>query len=71
MSDRLAWGILGTGNIARQFATGVRASRTGVLAAVGSRSAISASDFATAFGDAKMHHREILIWQSTLGKGYC
>ena len=50
MADRLAWGILSTGNIARQFATGVRASRSGVLAAVGSRNALTACDFATAFG---------------------
>ena len=50
MADRLAWGILGTGNIARQFATGVVASRTGVLRSVGSRNAASARDFAAAFG---------------------
>jgi D-xylose 1-dehydrogenase (NADP+, D-xylono-1,5-lactone-forming) len=50
VSDRLAWGILSTGNIARQFATGVRASRSGILAAVGSRGATSARDFAAAFG---------------------
>jgi xylose dehydrogenase (NAD/NADP) len=48
--DRLAWGILGTGNIARQFATGVNASRRGRLAAVGSRT----SDKAQTFGQA--HH---------------
>jgi len=50
MSDRLAWGILGTGNIARQFVTGVNASRRGRLAAVGSRQA----EKAAAFGQA--HH---------------
>lgn len=42
----LHWGILGTGNIARQFATGVAASRRGRLAAVGSRSIDSARAFA-------------------------
>jgi predicted dehydrogenase len=49
VADRLSWGILGTGNIARQFATGVRASRNGELAAVGSRSTTSARDFAGVF----------------------
>lgn len=46
MSQTLAWGILGTGNIARQFATGVKASRRGRLAAVGSRTSAAAMDFA-------------------------
>jgi predicted dehydrogenase len=46
MTDRLRWGIVGTGNIARQFCGGVRASGRGVLAAVGSRSADSAAVFA-------------------------
>jgi len=45
MNDPLAWGILGTGNIARQFATGVNASRRGRLAAVASRSPQKARDF--------------------------
>jgi predicted dehydrogenase len=42
----LRWGILGTGNIARQFCTGVSASARGTLAAVGSRSRESAEGFA-------------------------
>ena len=46
---KLRWGILGTGNIAKQFAEGVRQSRTGQLAAVGSRSAQSAGGFAKTF----------------------
>jgi predicted dehydrogenase len=50
MSDRLAWGILGTGNIARQFATGVNASRRGRLVAVASRT----DEKARTFGQA--HH---------------
>ncbi len=37
MSDRLRWGIIGTGNIANQFATGVTESSRGKLQAVGSR----------------------------------
>lgn len=46
MSDRLRWGILGTGNIARQFCVGLAAGRRSELAAVGSRSPDSAATFA-------------------------
>jgi predicted dehydrogenase len=49
MSQQLRWGILGTGNIARQFAAGMTGSRRGTLAAVGSRSAESAASFASQF----------------------
>jgi D-xylose 1-dehydrogenase (NADP+, D-xylono-1,5-lactone-forming) len=49
MDGKLRWGILGTGNIARQFATGVNASQRGLLAAVGSRSSDSANQFAANF----------------------
>ncbi|MDB5298031.1 MAG: Oxidoreductase [Phycisphaerales bacterium] len=49
MADRLRWGILGTGNIARQFSAGVAASRRGALAAVASRQQASADAFAKAF----------------------
>lgn len=38
MSERLNWGILGTGMIAQKFADGLRASATGNLVRVGSRS---------------------------------
>src|ERR1041385_2958482 len=66
-STKLRWGILGTGNIARQFAAGVRTGRRAILAAVGSRTASSARTFAdahnipTAFGtyDALLGCREI------------
>jgi len=50
---KLQWGILGTGNIARQFAAGVRGSQRGVLEAVGSRSQESAAAFASAQGVAR------------------
>jgi predicted dehydrogenase len=46
MVDRLGWGILGTGNIARQFAAGVAAARRSRLVAVGSRDAGKAEAFA-------------------------
>jgi predicted dehydrogenase/aryl-alcohol dehydrogenase-like predicted oxidoreductase len=49
MTDRLAWGILGAGNIARTFARGLQGSRTGRLVAVGSRSQESAEAFGREF----------------------
>src|SRR5437763_735618 len=55
MSKRLAWGIMGTGNIAQQFAEGVRASDRGALAAVGSRRVETAGEFAGKFGIARAH----------------
>src|SRR5262245_45402282 len=49
MSEKLAWGILGTGSIAKTFATGVLGSKTGVLAGVGSRTQGSADEFGNSF----------------------
>jgi len=46
MSDKLRFGIIGTGNIANQFAAGVAGSRRCVVSAVGSRSADAAEAFA-------------------------
>jgi predicted dehydrogenase len=46
MTDRLRWGILGTGNIARQFADGVKSSRRSAVVGVGSRNVTTARDFA-------------------------
>src|SRR5881397_2692544 len=45
MSEKLSWGILATGSIAKTFARGVANSRTGRLAAVGSRTQGSADAF--------------------------
>jgi len=50
MADSLNWGILATGNIARQFANGLKASKTGKLTAVGSRTLESATAFTEKFG---------------------
>jgi xylose dehydrogenase (NAD/NADP) len=55
MTDCLAWGILGTGNIARQFAVGVNASRRGGLCAVGSRTIEKSRQFAAAHRIATPH----------------
>lgn len=48
-SNRLSWGILATGKIARSFARDVARSRHGRVVAVGSRSRLNAGDFARAF----------------------
>lgn len=50
MAQKLRWGILATGGIARQFAEGLAASQTGTLVAVGSRSLEKASDFCAKYG---------------------
>ena len=55
MKKKLRFGILGTGNIARQFSAGVKRSYRCDLAAVGSRSAASAAAFAEAYGIAAAH----------------
>ena len=55
MTDRLRWGILGTGNIARQFATGVNASARGRLVAVGSRDRAKSEAFANAYSIPSAH----------------
>lgn len=52
---QLRWGILGTGNIARQFAAGLKTSPRHIAVAVGSRSVDSARSFASANGIANAH----------------
>src|SRR2546423_1780868 len=46
MIKMLRWGILGTGNIAAQFAAGMKTARRGSVLAVGSRALESAEQFA-------------------------
>jgi predicted dehydrogenase len=55
MSDRLQWGILGTGMIARRFATDLANSRSGRLVAIGSRAQDTADRFAAEFGGVRAH----------------
>jgi len=59
--SQLRWGILGTGNIAKQFAAGMNTSRRGQLSAVGSRSPDSAGTFASAYGIRAKHDYAGLI----------
>lgn len=54
-APRLRWGILATGNIARRFAQDLAESRTGVLAAVGSRDSARAAEFARTHGGVTAH----------------
>ena len=56
MSKNLVrWGILGTGQIAKAFATGLRDVPDAVLAAIGSRHADTAQAFAAEFGAPHYH----------------
>lgn len=55
MSDKIRWGLLATGAIAKAFARGVKQSQTGELAAVGSRSADKAEAFGVEFGIPRRH----------------
>jgi predicted dehydrogenase/diketogulonate reductase-like aldo/keto reductase len=54
-STSVAWGILGTGAIARTFAQGLAKSRTGKLVAAGSRQTATAEKFAQEFGGITAH----------------
>ena len=55
MADRLNWGIIATGQIARTFAQGVTHSKTGRTVAVGSRSMAAAEKFAREQGVPRAH----------------
>jgi predicted dehydrogenase len=53
--NSLSWGILGTGRIAGVFARNLPQSKTGKLAAVGSRTQLSADRFGAEFGVPRCH----------------
>ena len=55
MKDKIRWGIIGTGEIARKFAAGLTALEDAELAAVGSRSKESADCFGEEFGVPRRH----------------
>ncbi len=55
MPETIRWGILGTGNIAHQFARGLATTEAAELVAVGSRTAESAAKFADEFGITRRH----------------
>jgi predicted dehydrogenase/aryl-alcohol dehydrogenase-like predicted oxidoreductase len=55
MSNKIRWGLLATGAIAKAFARGVKSSETGELVAVASRSQAKAQQFGTEFGVPRCH----------------
>jgi predicted dehydrogenase len=55
MSKSLRYGILGTGNIAKQFAQGLKTARRSTVVAVGSRASSSADAFAIAYQISARH----------------
>lgn len=55
MKERIRWGLLATGAIARAFADGVKHSQTGALQAAASRSLGKAEGFAEEFGIPQAH----------------
>lgn len=55
MMDNIRWGIIGTGNIANQFARGLRSVADADLVAVGSRSQANADAFADEYGAPNRH----------------
>jgi len=55
MHTKIRWGIIGTGNIAHQFATGLRSVPDAELVAVGSRTQASADAFGAEFDVARRH----------------
>ena len=61
MSDKLKWGILGTGMIAGKFAADLPQSNTGELVAAGSRTQASADRFAGEYGGRGVEGYEALI----------
>ena len=55
MTKPLRWGILGTGNIAKQFAAGLKTAHRSSIVAVGSRASDSAARFAQDFALGSHH----------------
>ncbi len=55
MTEKIRWGLLATGAIAKAFARGVRQSQTGELVAVGSRSKEKAEAFGAEFNIPRRH----------------
>ncbi len=55
MTDKIRWGIMGTGQIAKKFATGLTVLPEAELVAVGSRTAAAANKFADMFGVPHRH----------------
>ena len=61
MSNKLRWGVLGTGEIAKKFAGDLKASDLGELEATGSRSQLTGDVFASEFGGKGVESYEALV----------
>src|SRR5438105_1809567 len=70
MSSSLRWGILRTGNIARQFAAGMKTSQRGTVTAIGSRAVESAGIFAKTYRIGATHDYAGLIADPNLDAIY-
>jgi predicted dehydrogenase len=71
MREPLTWGILGTGNIARQFAEGVKGAARSRIVAVASRDAERAAAFAKSYGAAAAYgNYEALLKDSGVSAVY-
>ncbi|HLK17252.1 MAG TPA: Gfo/Idh/MocA family oxidoreductase [Fimbriimonadaceae bacterium] len=57
---RLKWGILATGGISKQYAGGLKVSKSGELARVGSRQVETAKEFCDKFGGAPGTYDDVL-----------
>src|SRR5687768_1011366 len=55
MDEKLAWGIIGTGSIARAFAEGLAQCKTGKLVAIGSRTQKCADEFGAKYNVPRRH----------------
>ena len=55
MVDKIRWGIIGTGHIAHQFATGLQVVNDAELVAIGSRTQASADKFGDEFAASHRH----------------
>ncbi|MEK7795550.1 MAG: Gfo/Idh/MocA family oxidoreductase [Candidatus Hydrogenedentota bacterium] len=55
MTDKIRWGVLGTGHIAREFAKALRSLDDADIVAVGSRARTTANAFADAFAITRRH----------------
>jgi len=71
MATKLRWGVIGAGNIAHAFCKGVQHSKTGELAAVGSRSQEKADEFASKYDGMTAHGSyEALLADGTVDAVY-
>ena len=58
--NRLKWDILATGGISKQYAGGLKVSKTGELARVGSRNIDTAQSFCDTYGGAPGSYEDVL-----------